>query len=230
MFRQMCHLFKSLPSWVVLSTLMIFTAMPLASADEANDLVAEAEITLDKFLRDPDYAFMKNMIRKAKGVVIIPTLTKGGFIFGAEGGSALLFAKQKDGKWSPPAFYTAASGSVGLQIGVQVSEVILVIRNQDGLNAILKDNVTLGAEASIAAGPIGGGMEGATTTQFDADIVSFSKTAGLFGGGALEGGVITSNEDRNHRFYKLPLSGRDIVIYGRGQNKRTDRIRRLLPH
>ncbi len=199
-------------------------------ADETHDLIAEAEVTLDKFLRDPEYAFMKDMLRKAHGVVIFPTLTKGGFIFGAEGGSGLLFAKQKDGSWSSPAFYTAASGSVGLQIGVQVSEVVLVIRNKDGLNAILKDNVTLGAEASIAAGPIGGGVEGATTSQFNADIISFSKTAGLFGGGALEGGVITSNEDRNHRFYNLPLSGRDIVLHGRGKNARSDRLRQMLPH
>jgi len=199
-----------------------------ANANSANDLVAEAKDVIDELMIDPDFQFMRKMIRDARAVVIVPELVKGGFIIGAEGGSAVIVARRDANTWSQPAFYTVASGSIGLQIGGQVAKLVLIVRNDKALEKILEDNVQFGADLSIAVGPIGAGAKGSTTTNLDADIVAFSKAKGLFGGGAFEGGVITSNADRNELFYGRPVSGRTILYTDQVGNAKANGLRQSL--
>lgn len=188
-------------------------ASPSVRADEEQILVDKARIVVDSFVAQSDMADMRRLLAKARGVLVFPQVIKAGFIIGGEGGSGVLLARDADsGQWSPPAFYTMAAGSVGLQIGGEVSEVMLVIMTQKGLEAILKNEFKAGADASIAVGPIGKGIEAGTTTNLQADIYSFSRTQGLFGGVSLEGAVVKARHSRNHSYYGKPVNPRDIVL------------------
>lgn len=212
---------------IAVIVLALGMARPAKAGNNADELVRAATNTLSSFMNDPDLVAFQNMVRQARGVLVIPSLVKGGFIFGAEGGSAVLLG-HRGTDWSYPAFFTVINGSFGLQIGVEVSEVVLVIRTDGGLRAILSNNFHMGVDASIAIGPIGRGVDAATTTNLNADIVAFLKTQGLFGGGALKGGVITGNQERNELFYGQPLTGTQIVTEGHGFNPKADALRQVI--
>ncbi|HSR71739.1 MAG TPA: lipid-binding SYLF domain-containing protein, partial [Kiloniellales bacterium] len=152
-----------------------------------------------------------------------------GFIVGAEGGSGVLLVRGSDGSWSPPAFYTLAAGSIGLQIGGQVSEVVFTLMNDGAVNAMLKNEVKLGADASVAIGPIGAGVEASTTTNLREDIIAFSRAVGLFAGGAFEGAKLISRENWNAEYYGAAASPKAIVVDRKFFNPQADKLRQALP-
>lgn len=194
-------------------------AVPLhAYAQDSNparfapsDLVLSANTTLQNFLRDPDMSWLQQNFGRAKGVLIAPEVVKAGFIFGGSGGRALLVVKDRDGKWMGPAFYTLATGSIGFQAGISVSEVAMLVMTQSGVNALLSTSFRLGGDASIAAGPVGAGAK----SDLVADFVTFSRSKGVYGGVNLDGTVVTINEDWNSVYYGKPgLLPPDILIRG----------------
>lgn len=180
-----------------------------ANSDAAN-LVLKAAATVETFRSNPDMDALRNLMSRAKGVVIVPQLIKAGFIIGGEGGSAVMMT-QKNGAWSAPAFYTVAGGSFGLQAGAQASEVILVLMTDRAVDAILRNNVKLGADLGIAAGPIGAGVEASTTTNLRDDVYAFALSKGLFGGIALEGSVLAPDDQANQAYYGKPVTAADIL-------------------
>ena len=195
-----------------LGTALALPARPADAASEPHELVEKAKLTAERLLAQTDYAEVRNWIRKAKGVLIVPSLLKAGFLIGGEGGSGVLLSHNRDTGWSDPAFYTLGAGSIGLQIGIQDSEVLFVIMTDKGLEAMIDKNVKLGADASIAAGPLGAGVEGATTAGLGADIYSYSMTRGAFGGVSFEGSVAVEREDWNRMYYGAGATPRGIVI------------------
>lgn len=196
---------------------------------EEQALVEKARMTAERLLSDPGYPTLRRWMKQAKGVLVMPSLLKAGFLFGGEGGSGVLLARGAKGTWSYPAFYSMASGSFGLQIGVQDSEVLFVIMTEKGLKSIVNSNFKLGVDASVAAGPLGGaGVEGATTASFGADIYSFSRNRGLFGGMSFEGTVAIEQAERNRNYYGRAASAADIVIARKFTNRRADGLRRAL--
>lgn len=204
-------------------------ALPAHAAKEGEELVEESRFTLDRLLAHKDMAELRSFLSRARGVLIIPELVKGGFIVGAEGGSGVLLVRGSDGSWSPPAFYTLAAGSIGLQIGGQVSEVVFTLMSEGAVNALLKSEFKLGADASVAMGPLGAGVEASTTTNLNADIYAFSRAVGLFGGGALEGAKIFPREKWNAAYYGAPATPREIVIERKFFNPHADALRAALP-
>lgn len=183
------------------------------AASDQQELVERARITLDSLGNDPSYGDMRAYLARSVGCLIVPQLLKAGFIIGGSGGDGVLVGRRKtDGSWSAPAFYTLAAGSFGLQIGAQASEVVLVINNERGLEAIFKDEMKLGADASIAVGPVGSGVEAAMTTNFRADIYSYARAKGLFAGASLEGAGILSATSWNKAYYGRAVNPRDIVL------------------
>ena len=213
---------------LVLTSLLSSFPFHKAQADRSTDLVTHATEVLIDMLEDPDFAFMHSMISQARAIVIVPQLIKGGFIIGAEGGSAILLAQETKGQWSYPAFLTLISGSIGFQIGGQVSQLILIVRNEEALKQLLADGVKLGADLSVALGPVGVSTKGGTTTNFKTDLIAFAKSQGLFGGGALEGGILTSNNSRNKEFYGQPLTNQQILYQQRGRNPNAELLRHYL--
>jgi lipid-binding SYLF domain-containing protein len=226
--NQMKNLIRSL-----LLAVMAPLAVPAQAEDnpkvDAQEVVSGATFTIQRLFDDPDFTRLKAMAKDAKGVLIIPSLLKAGFILGAEGGNGVLLSRDANGVWSYPSFYTLGGGSIGLQAGFQDSEVVLLILTNNGLNAVLNNNVTLGVDASVAAGPVGQGIEGSTTTNFGADIAAFSKTRGLFGGGALKGALAYERDDLASAYYNTPnVTARAIVMERLYTNAGADALRAAL--
>lgn len=205
-------------TWFLALTACITLAAMPAQAQDSNsarfapsDLVLSANSTLQNFLRDPDMSWLQQNIGRAKGVLIAPEVVKAGFIFGGSGGRALLLVKDRDGRWVGPAFYTLATGSVGFQAGVSVSEVAMLVMTESAVNALMATSFRLGGDASIAAGPVGAGAK----SDLIADFVTFSRSKGVYGGVNLDGTVVTSNDEWNRAYYgKQGLLPPDILIRG----------------
>jgi lipid-binding SYLF domain-containing protein len=199
------------------------------AASPQQELVEKAALTADKMINDPTLPSLRATLKDAKAVLIVPSLIKGGFILGAEGGSGVLLARDARGAWSNPAFYTLGAGSIGMQIGVQDSEVIMVIVTQKGLNAILDKPFKLGADGSVAAGPIGGaGVSAGTTAGLGADIYSFASTRGAFAGLSLDGTVLVKRDEWNAAYYGKGATPRAILIQRSFSNPAADKLLRAL--
>jgi len=201
---------------------------PARADSDAEALVEKARLTFVKLYNDPQYTQLKRHMKLARAVLIVPSQLKGAFIIGAQGGSGVLVAKDQNGAWGYPAFYTIGAGSLGFQIGFQNSEAVLVILTERGLDAIIDNQVKLGVDVSVAVGPVGQGLSGATTTAAGADIVAFARTEGLFVGGSLEGSVIVKRDDYDSEFYGQGVTPRDIVLGTRYANPKANALREAL--
>ena len=167
-----------------------------ASPAEPERLVADARTTLSNFLRDPDQTWIQDNLSRARAILIAPQVVRAGFIFGGSGGRGVLVAR--DGRaWAGPAFYNLATASVGFQAGIDVSEVIVVVMTDTGFNSLLSTAFKIGGDASIAAGPVGAGARSTVT----ADLISFTRAKGVYGGLNLDGTVVSSNVPWNDSFF-----------------------------
>jgi lipid-binding SYLF domain-containing protein len=206
--------------------LMLVFAVP-ARAETPEEVVVKASATVQNILGDPNFGLARQRLKGARAVLIVPQLIKAGFIVGGEGGYGVLLVRGQGG-WSAPTFYILAAASLGLQIGVEAKEVIFIINTERGLNALLANQMKLGADASIAVGPVGAGVEASSAGTPNADIIAFSKSQGLFGGAALEGAMISSKEDMNRDFYGRALTTRQILADPGLHNPAADGLRRAL--
>jgi lipid-binding SYLF domain-containing protein len=185
-------------------------------------LVDAADRTFANFMRDPEMDWLHQNVHRAKAVLIAPEVAKAGFIFGGSGGRAVLVVRNaKTGKWMGPAFYTLATASVGFQAGISVSETITLVMTDKGLNSLLSDSFKMGPDASIAAGPVGAGAKADVIT----DLVTYSRSKGLYGGINLDGTVVATSDEWNAAYYgKKGMHTPDIVIRGSVHNKGAGRL------
>jgi lipid-binding SYLF domain-containing protein len=197
--------------------LMVMLATPsglaLAQGDQQK-LVDQADVTLRNFMRDPQMTWLHDNIGKAKAVLIAPEVVKAGFIFGGSGGRAVLIARN-GGKWVGPAFYTLATASVGFQAGVAVSEVVTLVMTDRGMRSLLATSVKLGGDVGIAAGPVGAGASG----EVISDLVSFSRSKGVYGGVNLDGTAVTVSDEWNRAYYGKSVQPSDILVSATAHNK-----------
>jgi SH3 domain-containing YSC84-like protein 1 len=189
-------------------------------ARDAQQLVERAKLTIESFAADRTVGKpVRDLIKKAKGVYIAPEVLRGAFIVGASGGSGVLLVRGNKGQWNGPAFYTIGEASFGLQAGADKSEVVLLIMSERGVSSMLASSVKLGADASVAAGPVGAGAT-AETANVSADILSFARAKGLYAGASLEGAVMARREGLNEAYYnKNDVTPTDILIKGTSTNK-----------
>lgn len=189
---------------------------------EQEKLILGAEVTFNHFLDDPQMAWFQENIGKAKAVLIAPEIVKAGFILGGSGGRAVLFARDgKTGVWHGPAFYTLATGSIGFQAGLEVSEAVTLVMTDKGLESLLRNAFKMGGDASIAAGPVGAG----TRTDIQADLVSYSRGKGIYGGLNLDGTIVRTSDVWNRAYYRDELSAAEILIRPEKANVRAARLR-----
>jgi len=193
---------------LLVAALALFWIAPAQAQTEQEALVEKSRLTLEAMARDKDLPIL-GYLKRAKAVLIVPQFLKAGFIIGGAGGSGVLVARGQQG-WSDPAFMTMGAGSIGLQIGAEAQEVVLLVMTDKGLDAILKDNVKLGGDASIAVGPVGAGASAATTTNLDADVLSFARSKGLYGGVSFEGAVVANRHEWNEAYYGRKAAGADV--------------------
>lgn len=214
---------------VLVPPMLAAAGRPAAALTKPEELIEDARRTLLRLMDHRDTPELKDYLGRAHGVVIVPSLIKGGFIIGGEGGAGVMLVKGGDGSWSSPAFYTLAAGSIGLQIGGQVSEVVFTLMNDGAVDAILSNNAKLGGDLSVAVGPIGKGVEASTTTNLNADVYAFSTAVGAFAGGALEGAAFIDRQSYNDQYYNAYAPARAIVIDRKFYNGQADPLRAALP-
>jgi len=207
----------------LLGTLIATLSSP-GWADDATDarvIVEKAKLTAESFQADPKIdPTWRDLLRDAKGVLIVSQIVKGGFILGGSGGSGVLLVRDKrTGRWNGPAFYTIGGVSFGLLAGAEVAEAIIVVRTERGVTRLLSTSAKLGADVSIAAGPIGGGMGAGDIV---ADLVVLSRTKGLYGGLSLEGSLVNVRDALNRAYYRRSVTPTDILILGGVRNSQAE--------
>lgn len=210
------------------SALLMLVANSAMAQSEQQALVDRATLAVQEIVGPADARDQKSQLRQARAVMICPRVFKVSFFIGGEGGSCVLVARDGSGSWSYPSFYGITSGSVGLQIGIQDSEFVMMILTEKGLNAVLDSQFKVGGDVSIAVADLGAGLEGSTTAAVGADIVAFSKTRGLFAGVSLQGSLMNARSEWNRAYYGQDLGARSIVMGMQGANQGADPLREVL--
>ncbi len=202
-------------------------APPARAMTAEEELVERARLTLSSMMADPNFTVVHQFIASSRAVLIVPRLYRGGFIFGGEGGAGVLLVRRADGSWSYPGFYLMAAGSFGLQIGGQISEVVLCVMSERGLSSLLNRYVTLGADASVALVAVGAGIDARTGIGLDSDMYAFSRNRGAFAGGTLEGSVVAEQGRRNQAYYSAGATA-EAIFAGQFVNRQADPLRATL--
>ena len=222
--NKLGHLANKSLAALIIALVVIGMSMPV-SANDQQALVDRARVTFESFMADPEMEWLRKNIHAAKGLLIVPSLLKAGFVFGGSGGSGVLVVPDaKTGKWSEPAFYTVGSVTFGLQIGGEAAEVIMFARTQRGVDRLLTSSVKLGGDTSISAGPVGMGAK----SDVVVDMFSFSRSAGAFAGLSLEGAVVKTRDKWNKSYYGQPATPADILVKKAVKNPGTAGLRDAL--
>lgn len=207
-------------AWLLATSLLTSHAFGATKTD-AENLIDKATTVVTGFGADPDLKWFRDKVKEAKAVLIIPQSIQGAFFIGGSGGSgALLSQDATSGKWGYPAFYTIGSLSIGLQFGGEASEVILLVMTERGMEKLLTSSFKLGADITLAAGPVGGGASAGT-----ADILSYARSKGAFAGFSLAGAVVKTKDKFNEAYYGQAVSPTDILIRKSTSNPHADKLR-----
>src|SRR6476619_3625623 len=192
---------RTMKSVVASVTILLIGTSAFAQLKKSDiEKLNEAATVLTEIRNAPDKAIPESIWDKAQCVVVIPDLKKPGFIIGGEHGSGVMSCKHAK-TWGPPIFMELTKGSFGFQAGIQSADLVLIVMNQSGVEKLLGNKVTLGADASIAAGPVGRTATAATDAQLSAEMLSYSRAKGLFAGIDLSGGTLRPDASKNERMY-----------------------------
>lgn len=205
--------------------LLTVTGTAALAASDQQDLIEHARITLDDLRKDKEFGNGSQLMRRAKGVMIVPSLIKGGFFLGGEGGTGVLLTRGAGHDWSYPAFYTLASASFGLQIGGEEAELIVFALTEKGLQAFMKDQFKIGAQAGLAVVTLGSTAEADTTSALNADLVVWSSSSGAYAGLTLNGSIIKPRDSWNHAYYGKDITPAGIVNRHAVTNHGADALR-----
>lgn len=196
---------------LAITTLISALIVPAMATEPVKQqmLVDQARIIFQSFMIDENMAWFRDHMHEAKGFLIIPEVLKGGFFIGGSGGRGVLVVKDETtGDWSQPAFYTIGSVSLGIQFGGEKSEIIMGVFTEKGLKSLYSSSFKFGGDASIAAGPVGGGGKYDVITDF----ISFVRSKGAFAGVSMEGAIVKANYDWNQAYYGMAAGPADIFV------------------
>lgn len=212
----------------LLLSCLCWTPVWADSLDE-QQLVEKAQHTVTSFMEDPNLTWFQDHVKEAKALLIIPQQLKAAFFFGADGGSGVLVARDnKTGEWGEPTFYVLGGLSFGFQFGGEASEVIILAMTQGAVEKLYSSSFKLGGDASVAAGPYGAGVEGATSANLNADFLSFSRSKGAYAGVSLEGSIIYADDDSNKAYYGKKVRPVDILVTKSVNNKHSAGLRQAI--
>ena len=204
--------------WLLSSVYFAPQVMAQAATFEERERAQKAAKAFQEIMSAPDQNIPQEILDRAKCVAVFPSVKKAGFVFGGQFGKGLISCQRDGGgSWGSPAFFAIGGGSFGLQIGGQAVDLVLVIMNKDGVEHLLKDKFEIGAGAAASAGPVGRNASASTDVLLKAQILSYSRSRGLFAGLELKGAVITSDNDANKDVYGDKLSSRDILLEGKAR-------------
>jgi lipid-binding SYLF domain-containing protein len=204
----------------VLFAISLLFALPSFGQKKEGERLHESYNVLKEILGTPDKGIPRDLIDKAECVIVYPSVKKAGFIVGGEYGRGAITCRTGEGfrgPWSAPAMFALEGGSVGFQIGGEATDFVLLVMNEKGADSVLSSKVKLGADASAAAGPVGRTTSAETDITMKAEILSWSRARGVFGGVSLEGSTMRSDDGGNKSLYGKELSAKDIVREGKVQ-------------
>ncbi|MCM8790185.1 MAG: lipid-binding SYLF domain-containing protein [Candidatus Omnitrophica bacterium] len=198
---------------IAMAYLSFLPSSHLYAENKWENLVEEAGKVLQDVQQMPDQAIPEDLLRSCHGIAIFPNTISAGFGIGGKYGQGIIMVRdEKSGKWSPPAIFTIAGGSIGWQIGGQATDFVLLIMNRRSVDGILEGKFKLGADASVAAGPVGRAAEASTDIQLKGGILSYSRSRGLFAGAKIEGAVIAQHWEGDKELYGKDLSAKQILL------------------
>ncbi len=215
------------PLVAMLAAVLALSPLAARAQTEQQTLVDRATLAVQEMLGEGGSGDGRSLIRRARGALICPRVFKAGFFLGGQGGGCVMVGRLQTG-WTAPAFYGMGSGSFGLQIGIQDSEILFIVLTEKGLHALLDSQFKIGADAGVAFATLGAGVQGSTTAAFNADIVAFSRARGLFIGVALDGSLIGVRSDWNEAYYGHPIGAQQIVLQGEGSNPGAQPLREVM--
>lgn len=193
-----------------LCVVTLFTARSADAAPPPEQRLQNATRVLDEIMRSPDRAVPRRLLEDAYAIAVIPDVVKAGLLIGGRRGRGVVSVRTPEGTWSHPAFLTLTGGSIGFQAGVQSTDVILVFRSARGVDSIVNGKFTLGADAAVAAGPVGRNAQASTDADLRAEIYSYSRSRGLFAGVALDGAVLSIDHRANQNSYGRNVTPRAV--------------------
>jgi lipid-binding SYLF domain-containing protein len=201
---------KLIHSLLGLAALLLATGVQAAADDPIVRLEAATEV-IERTIGLPEQEIPPALLRNAEGIAVIPGVIKAGFVIGGSYGRGLLSVRDSQGRWGQPVFLKLYAGSLGWQIGAQSTDVVLVFKTRRSVEGLINGTFTLGADAAVAAGPVGRRGEAATDVDLKAEIVSYSRSRGLFAGVSLEGAKLDVDREANTEFYGKPVRPREIM-------------------
>jgi lipid-binding SYLF domain-containing protein len=208
MTRKFLHVALSI---AVLS--LLAGSVRMVAESEEGERILESVTVFNEIMGAPDKAIPNAVLSQAEGIAVFPGTLKGGFVIGAQHGRGILSARIEGARdWSAPGFMSLTGGSIGAQIGAQSVDVVLVVINRRGLQKLVGNEFKVGVDAGVAAGPIGRDASAGTDIQMRAEILSYSRSRGLFAGVNLNGASIRGDDDANRRFYGNPLKTAEIIF------------------
>jgi len=197
----------SFPIWLLFATLLVAATAGRAAARNEEQTIRASHEVLQEFLDLQIRQIPDSLLAEAHGVAIIPDVIKLGFVLGGQHGKGVVIIRERDGSWRAPLFVTITGGSIGWQAGAQSTDFVLVFKTQKSVDGLLRGKFTLGADAAVAAGPVGRRAEAATDTSLKAEIYSYSRSRGLFAGVSLEGSALQVDDGANAAYYGAALPG-----------------------
>jgi lipid-binding SYLF domain-containing protein len=197
---------------VALASVSLCLTVGVASAAEATHRLSAATTTIQQIMSDSDRTIPQELMAKAECVIVVPNLKKGAFFFGAKYGRGFVSCRKSDGVgWTSPGAIRVEGGNFGLQIGASETDIFMLVMNTRGMDRLLSSQFTLGGEASVAFGPVGRTTEAETDGRITAEILTYSRSRGLFVGLSLNGATLREDDDWNRELYGKTISNRDIL-------------------
>src|SRR5215831_6495128 len=200
---------------LMLSSSGLRTASAKDNATDERERAVKAADVLTDIMQIPENGIPDELMERAQAVAVFPHVIKGAFGIGGEYGKGLVSERRADGRWSAPSFVKIGGGSFGLQLGVQSTDLVLVFTSREGFKALLDGKVKLGADAAVAAGPVGRKAQVATDVLLKSPVFAYSRSKGLFAGISLDGSVVTIDDSADRKAYGKDLTAQDILLDGK---------------
>ena len=201
----------------VVVLLALSSSVSKAASEKQVERLKDAQQVFQQIMDTPDKGIPQDLLARAACIGIIPSVKKLALGFGGQHGSGYVICRRNNGKgpWGAPSGFSLSGGSFGLQLGASATDFVLLFMNADGIQKLLQDKFTLGADANVAAGPVGRSAALATDAQMSAKVLSYSRSKGLFAGIALNGAVLRPSGDDNEELYGRKVEAKDILVSGR---------------
>jgi len=194
--------------FIMLFSLLVATA---EAGIKEREKIEQSIRTLEEIMANPEEGLPPSLLGKAEAIAIIPNVIKAGVIIAGRFGRGVMLVRNENGLWGHPIFMTIGGGSLGFQVGAESTDVIVVFKDKRATEKIFRGKMILGADATVAAGPVGSRAEAMGDEKFRARILTYHRNRGLFAGVSLEGSVLSVDDEWNHDYYEKPLSARDLV-------------------